>query len=107
VSFVGAAGGDVEVRTTVIRQGKAMTFIRGDLASPDGKLGTTALFAFGASRASACTCTAPLVEFGDKRGRGIRDPSPVTVEQLYSHATLDCLVPTLRSVRYQAKYCSH
>ena len=52
VSFVGAAGGDAEVATSIVRQGKAMTFVRGEVFS-GGKLATTALFAFGAPRESS------------------------------------------------------
>ena len=58
VSFIGAAGGEVEIVASIVRQGKAMSFVRADLFSspkPDSpkELATTALFAFGAARESA------------------------------------------------------
>ena len=68
VSFVGAAGGEVEIVASIVRQGKAMSFVRADLYSspkPDAprQLATTALFAFGAARESALDADyAPAVD---------------------------------------------
>lgn len=53
VSFVGPAGGDVEVRTAVLRRGRTMTFVRSELfEAASGELATSCQFAFGAERAS-------------------------------------------------------
>ena len=52
VSFIGPAGGDVTCEAEVVRTGRAMSFVRGDVRGADGKLATTATFAFGASRES-------------------------------------------------------
>lgn len=53
VSFVGPVGGDVEVRTSVLRRGKTMTFVRSELfEAASGELATSCQFAFGAERPS-------------------------------------------------------
>lgn len=52
VAFVGPAGGPVEIETTVLRAGRAVTFLGADLFAGRG-VATRALFAFGAGRASA------------------------------------------------------
>ena len=41
----------MEIESSIVRQGKTMSFVRSDLYS-DSKVGTTALFAFGATRKS-------------------------------------------------------
>lgn len=51
VSFLGPAGGEFDVRTTVLRAGRAVTFLNADLHTIAG-LATRAVFAFGAPRAS-------------------------------------------------------
>ena len=55
VSFVGPAGGNVDVKTTVLRRGKAkgkgMAFVRAEMfAAESGELATSCQFAFGADR---------------------------------------------------------
>ena len=52
VSFVGPAAGQVELRPTLLRQGKSAAFVSCDLLS-DGQVGTRAVFCFGAARQSA------------------------------------------------------
>lgn len=51
VSFIGPAGGDVELAATKLRQGKSTAFINVDLMG-DGKLAVRANFCFGARRPS-------------------------------------------------------
>lgn len=52
VSFVGPAGGPVEVKPVVLRAGRSVTFLGADLLAGDDVV-TRAQFAFGAPRASA------------------------------------------------------
>ena len=52
VSFIGAAGGTVQITPSLIRQGRSMTFAQTDLVAEKG-LATRAMFAFGHSRESA------------------------------------------------------
>jgi hypothetical protein len=49
ISFVGAAGGDAELNSTVLRRGKAMSFVRSSVTC-EGGLATEGVFAFGAPR---------------------------------------------------------
>lgn len=51
VTFTGPAGGDVALDATILRDGKAMCFVRSE-ASSGGSVATTATFAFGAPRPS-------------------------------------------------------
>lgn len=51
ISFVGPAGGPVEGRASILRQGKSVSFVEADLSGEKG-LATRATFAFGASRES-------------------------------------------------------
>ena len=51
VSFIGPAGGDVEGRAKILRQGKSVTFMEADLTGEKG-LATRCAFAFGAARES-------------------------------------------------------
>ena len=53
VSFVGPAGGEVEVRARTIRSGKTMAFVNSELFTSEGELATTCMWAFGSSRESA------------------------------------------------------
>lgn len=53
VSFLGPMGGAIEIDASVVRRGKAMSFVRSDALSDDGDVSTTATFAFGATRESA------------------------------------------------------
>lgn len=52
ITFLGPAGGDCEVLPSVLRQGRAMSFVRSDLLS-SGQLATSCTFAFGRARPSA------------------------------------------------------
>lgn len=52
VSFIGPAGGAVEGRAAMLREGKSVRFVEADLRGEKG-LAARAAFAFGASRASA------------------------------------------------------
>ncbi len=52
ISFIGPAGGAVEVEASVMRAGKAVTFLGADLIGETG-LATRAVFTFGAARPSA------------------------------------------------------
>lgn len=52
ISFIGPAGGRVEGRARILRQGKSVTFAEADLSGEQG-LATRAAFAFGAPRQSA------------------------------------------------------
>ncbi len=51
VTFVGPAGGPVEVRPAILRQGRSVSFVAADLSSEKG-LATRCAFAFGAPRES-------------------------------------------------------
>ena len=51
VSFIGPAGGAVEGRARMLRQGKSVTFVEADLFGEKG-IATRATFAFGGARAS-------------------------------------------------------
>ncbi len=51
IAFVGPAGGEVDLRTTLLRQGKSAAFVSCDLTA-GGQAGTRALFCFGQSRQS-------------------------------------------------------
>ena len=62
VAFAGAVGGAVEVRGEVLRRGKAMSFVRGEVLDEKGQVATTATFAFGVGRPSLfheCSVAAP------------------------------------------------
>ena len=52
LTFTGPAGNESDIEVTSVRKGKAMQFLRADLTS-QGKVATTALFAFGTPRLSA------------------------------------------------------
>lgn len=52
VSFIGPAVGTVELRPSLLRQGKTAAFVGCDLVS-EGKVATRTVFCFGAPRASA------------------------------------------------------
>ena len=52
VEFIGAVGGDSEVAASIVRRGRAMSFVRAELFS-GGALATSATFAFGVPRESA------------------------------------------------------
>ena len=52
VDWVGAAGGDVHVESSVVRRGKSSAVVRADLVGAKG-IATTATFTFAKSRASA------------------------------------------------------
>ena len=52
VSFIGPAGGAVEGRARLLRQGKSVAFVEADVTGEKG-LATRCAFAFGAGRASA------------------------------------------------------
>ena len=56
VSFIGPAGGAVEARANVLRQGKSVTFVEADVSQVkeggDKGLATRCAFAFGGARAS-------------------------------------------------------
>lgn len=51
INFIGPAGGDIEVRTSKLRQGKSVTFITAELYGEKG-LATHAVFSFGKARES-------------------------------------------------------
>ncbi len=51
VSFIGPAGGAVEARAKMLRQGKSVTFVEADVSSEKG-LATRCAFAFGGARPS-------------------------------------------------------
>lgn len=51
VSFIGPAGGEVEGRAQILRQGKSVTFVEADIHGEKG-LATRCVFAFGKPRAS-------------------------------------------------------
>ena len=51
ISFIGPAGGSVEARARLLRQGKSVTFAEADLTGEKG-LATRGTFAFGAARSS-------------------------------------------------------
>ncbi len=51
ISFIGPAGGTVEGRAAVLRQGKSVSFVEADISGEAG-LATRGTFAFGASRDS-------------------------------------------------------
>ena len=64
VAFAGAVGGAVEVRGEVLRRGKAMSFVRGEVLDEKGQVATSATFAFGLGRPSLfheCSVAAPPV----------------------------------------------
>lgn len=52
VSFIGPAGGAVEGKATLLRQGKSVSFVEADVIGEKG-LATRTVFAFGVPRASA------------------------------------------------------
>ncbi len=52
VTFVGPAGGPIEVAAAVLRAGRAVTFVGADLLTAQG-VATRSVFAFGAARTSA------------------------------------------------------
>lgn len=58
IAFIGPASADVELRPTILRQGKSVTSMGCDLLS-DGKMALRALFAFGGARESAYSGSAP------------------------------------------------
>ena len=51
VSFIGPAGGDLEVKTEVLRRGRSVTYIQATVLS-DGNIATHGVFCFGEPRAS-------------------------------------------------------
>lgn len=51
IAFIGPAGGDVAVRSRVLRQGKSMTYVEADLSQGEA-LATRGVFAFGSPRES-------------------------------------------------------
>lgn len=51
VNFIGPAGGNVEVKTEVLRRGRSVTYIQATVLC-DGKLATHGVFCFGAQRES-------------------------------------------------------
>ena len=51
ITFTGPAGGDVELDATILRDGKAMCFVRSEARS-GGSVATTSTFAFGVPRPS-------------------------------------------------------
>lgn len=51
VAFIGPAGGPVEIESSVLRAGRAVTFLGADLFADKG-IATRAIFAFGAGRPS-------------------------------------------------------
>lgn len=58
IAFIGPAFADVELRPSMLRQGKSVTSMGCDLYS-DGKIALRALFAFGGARESAYSAAAP------------------------------------------------
>jgi acyl-CoA thioesterase len=57
VAFLGATGSEVSLTSTVLRQGKSMSFVRSDLLTSEGVVATSATFAFGADRRSSFDAT--------------------------------------------------
>jgi len=51
ISFIGPAGGNVQVNASLLRRGKSVTFVEADVLGEKG-LATRGLFAFGAARPS-------------------------------------------------------
>ena len=54
ISFIGPCAGDVTMTTTLLRQGRNVTFVRADLAGEKG-IATSCTFAFGTTRESQFT----------------------------------------------------
>ncbi|MCI5045581.1 MAG: thioesterase family protein [Aquisalinus sp.] len=52
ISFIGPAAGDVSLTTSILRQGKNVSFLQADLLGEKG-LATRAIFCFGSNRESA------------------------------------------------------
>lgn len=71
ISFIGPAGGDVEITHQVLREGKSTSFIQADVMGEKGPA-TRILFVFGASRPSEfqeCHLPMPDVPGPDDLGR--------------------------------------
>ena len=58
IAFVGPSSGEAELRPSILRQGKSVSFLACDLVS-DGVVATRALFAFGGERPSAFDVAGP------------------------------------------------
>lgn len=71
VSFVGPAGGEVSIQTSLLRQGRSVTFANADILGEKG-LATRSVFCFGARRESIFEKT--FIETPDLPGPDVSEP---------------------------------